>query len=92
MIGVGQEPTSDAELLLLAASDATGLCPKVVALVPDFRRFPVDAVERRDAFWMSQADAAVVVSDERNLNARRVLRSVRRREPRSTSPVPRRCG
>jgi hypothetical protein len=33
----------------------------VTARVADFTRFPVDAVERRDAFLVSEADAAVVM-------------------------------
>jgi hypothetical protein len=64
----------------LAASYATERGLVVTVLVPDFRRFPVDAVERRDAFLVSAADAAVVVWDERALNVRRVLQLVRRRE------------
>jgi hypothetical protein len=52
---------------MLAASYATLRGLAVTALVPDFRRFPVDAVERRDAFLLSAADAAVVVWDERAL-------------------------
>jgi hypothetical protein len=64
---------------MLAASYALERGLVVTALVPDFRRFPVDAVERRDAFLVSAADAAVVVWDERALNVRRVLQRVERK-------------
>ena len=55
---------------MLAASYAALRGLKLTALVPDFRRFPVDAVERRDALLVCEADAAVVVWDGRNANAR----------------------
>jgi hypothetical protein len=64
---------------MLAASYALERRLAVTALVPDFRRFPVDAGNRRDAFLASTADAAVVVWDERALNLRRVLQMVERR-------------
>jgi hypothetical protein len=64
---------------MLAASYATERGLRMTALVPDFRRFPVDAVERRDAFLVSAADAAVVVWDERTPELRRVLALVARR-------------
>src|SRR3954468_3121434 len=46
---------------MLAASYATERGLVVTARVADFVRFPVDAVERRDAFPVSEADAAVIV-------------------------------
>jgi hypothetical protein len=50
---------------MLAAGYANESELMVAALVPDFRRFPVDAIERRDAFLVSAADAAVVVRGDR---------------------------
>ncbi len=47
--------------------------------MPDFRRFPVDAAARRDAFPVGEADAAVVVWDGRAADVRRVLALVQRR-------------
>ena len=41
---------------MLAASYAAERGLNVMALVPDFDRFPVDAVERRDAFLVAEAD------------------------------------
>ena len=49
---------------MLAASYATLRGLSLAALVPDFRRFPVDAVERRDAFLVGQEDAAVVMTHD----------------------------
>ena len=45
----------------LAASYASERGLVVTARVADFVRFPVDAVERRDAFLVNEADAASVV-------------------------------
>lgn len=39
----------------------------------DFVWFPVDAVERRDAFLVSEADAVVIVWADRDPDVRRVL-------------------
>jgi hypothetical protein len=64
---------------LLAASSATERGLKVAALVPELRRFPVDAVDQRDAFLVGAADAAVVVWDGCDLNVQRVLALVERR-------------
>jgi hypothetical protein len=64
---------------LLAASYALERGLVVTALVPDFHWFPVDAVERRDAFLVSATDAAVVVRDERDPNVRRLQVLVDRR-------------
>jgi hypothetical protein len=52
---------------MLAASYATERGLLVTARVADFVRFPVDAVERRDAFLVNEADAAVVVWADRDL-------------------------
>ena len=51
---------------MLAASYAAANGRAVVALVPDFARFPVEAEQRRDAYLVEQADAAVVVCDGRD--------------------------
>jgi ABC-type sugar transport system substrate-binding protein len=64
---------------LLAASYAAERGLTVRALVPDFRRFPVDAADRRDAFLAAEADAAVVVWEDRAAAVRRVLALVERR-------------
>ena len=64
---------------MLAASYATLCDLKLTALVPDFRRFLVDAVARRDAFLVSQVGAVVVVWDGRDPNVRRVLELVERK-------------
>jgi hypothetical protein len=64
---------------MLAASYATERGLTVTARVADFARFPVDAVERRDAFLVNEADAAVVVWADRDPDVRRVLTLVERR-------------
>lgn len=64
---------------MLAASYAAERGLVVSACVPDFRRFPVDANERRDAFLVGEADAAVVVWDGRNPHVRRMLELIERR-------------
>jgi len=64
---------------MLAASYATERNLKLTALVPDYRRFPANAPERRNAFLVEQADAAVVVWDERDPAVRRVLARVERK-------------
>jgi hypothetical protein len=64
---------------MLVASYATERGLKVTALVPDFHRFPVDAVERREAFLVSTADAAVIVWSGREPEVWRVLALVERR-------------
>jgi hypothetical protein len=64
---------------MLAASYATANGLQVVARVPDYRRFPIDAVERRDAFLVNEADAAVVVWADRDPDVRRVLALVERK-------------
>jgi hypothetical protein len=48
----------------------------ITPLVADYRRFPVDAPERRDAMLVASADAAVVVWDDRDPALRRVLQLV----------------
>jgi hypothetical protein len=64
---------------MLAASYATERGLTVTARVADFARFPLDAVERRDAFLVNEADAAVVVWADRDPNVRRVLALVERK-------------
>jgi hypothetical protein len=64
---------------MLAASYAAANGLEVVTRVADFRRFPLDADERRDAFLVSEADAAVVVWDGRNESVRRILALVQRK-------------
>src|SRR5262245_7141802 len=64
---------------MLAASYATANGLEVVTRVADFRRFPLDAEERRDAFLVGEADAAVVVWDARDGAAQRVLALVERK-------------
>ena len=49
------------------------------ARVADLVRLPVDAVERRDAFQVNEADAAVVVWANRDPDVRRVLALVERK-------------
>src|SRR5688500_14922182 len=51
---------------MLAASYATERGLVVTARVADFVRFPVDAVERRDAFLVNEVDAVVVVWADRD--------------------------
>lgn len=63
----------------LAASYAATKGLAVTAVVADFVRFPVDAVERRDAFLVNEADAAVVVWSDRDPDVRRVLARVERK-------------
>ena len=63
---------------MLAASYATERGLTVTARVADFTRFPVDAVERRDTFLVSESDAAVVWADH-DPDVRRVLGLVRRK-------------
>lgn len=64
---------------MLAASYAAAIRLAVAALVPDFLRFPVDAVERRDAFIVAEADAVVVVWDGRDPAVARVLKLAERK-------------
>jgi hypothetical protein len=64
---------------MLAASYATERGLTVTPRVADFVRFPVDAIERRDAFLVSEADAAVVVWADRDPDVRRVLALVERK-------------
>jgi hypothetical protein len=64
---------------MLAASYATERGLVVRARVADFARFPVDAVERRDAFLVNEVDAAVIVWAERDPEVRRVLALVERK-------------
>jgi hypothetical protein len=64
---------------MLAASYAKERGLVVRALVPDFRRFPVDAEERRDTFLVSEADAALVVWDRRTPGLRHMLASIERK-------------
>jgi hypothetical protein len=64
---------------MLAASYAKERGLVVRALVPTIRRFPVDAVERRDAFLVSAADAALVVWDRRTPGLQRVRASIERK-------------
>jgi hypothetical protein len=61
----------------------------VVTLVPNFRQFPVAAVERRDAFLVGEADAALVVWDGRNPVVRDMLVSIERKGSRCTSSADR---
>ena len=65
-------------VVVLTASYATELGLEVTALVADFRRFPVDADERRDGVLVAEADAAVVVWDGRDPDVRRVLALIER--------------
>ena len=64
---------------MLAASYATANGLTVHALPPDFTRFPVDAVERRDAFLVAEADAVVVVWDGCDPAVARVLKLAERK-------------
>ena len=64
---------------MLAASYATERGLVVTPRVADFRRFPVDAVERRDAFIVGEADAAVVVWKDRDPEVARILALVERK-------------
>jgi hypothetical protein len=64
---------------MLAANYAAERGLTVTALVPDFTRFPVDAVERRDAFLVADADAVVVVWDGRDASVRGVRELAERR-------------
>ena len=62
---------------MLAASYATERGLEVVALVPEFGRFPeAAAIERRDAELVVRADAAVIVWDARNPLVRRLWQMV----------------
>ena len=63
--------------MLASLAAACGL--EVVVRVPDFARFPVDAVERRDAFIVSEADAAVVVWKDRDPEVAKLLALVERK-------------
>lgn len=64
---------------MLAASYASERGLVVTARVADFVRFPVDAVERRDAFLVNEVDAAVVVWANRDPDVGRVLALVERK-------------
>jgi hypothetical protein len=64
---------------MLAASYAAAKGLTVTAVVADWKRFPVEAEERRDLFLVGQADAAVVVWAERDPAVRRVLALVERK-------------
>jgi hypothetical protein len=64
---------------MLAASYGAANGLVVVTRVADFRRFPLDAEERRDAFVVNEANAAVVVWDGRDSSVRRVLELVERK-------------
>src|SRR4030095_16876393 len=64
---------------MLAASSATERGLTVTARVADFVRFPVDAAERRDAFLVSEADAAVIVWKDRDPAVGRMLAMVERK-------------
>ena len=64
---------------MLAASYAAANGLEVVVRVADFGRFPLDADERRDAFLVNEADAAVIVWDGRDPAVRRVLALVERK-------------
>ena len=64
---------------MLAASYATERGLTVTVRVADFAHFPHDADERRDAFLVNEADAAVVVWADRDPNVRRVLALVERK-------------
>lgn len=64
---------------MLAASYGAANGLEVVVRVPDYRHFPTDAEERRDAFLVGEADAAVVVWADRDPEVRRVLELVQRR-------------
>jgi hypothetical protein len=63
---------------MLAASYAAAKGLALTAVVADWKRFPVDAEERRDLFLVGQADAAVVVWADRDPAVRRVLALVER--------------
>ena len=64
---------------MLAASYASERGLAATARVADSVRFPVDAVERRDAFLVNEADAAVIVWADRDPDVRRVLALVERK-------------
>ncbi|QJX00040.1 DUF2493 domain-containing protein [Frigoriglobus tundricola] len=64
---------------MLVASYATVRGLKLTTFVPDYRRFPGDAEERRDAYLSAEADAALVVWDGRDPGVRRLLELVERR-------------
>jgi hypothetical protein len=64
---------------MLAASYAKERGLALTALVTDFRRFPLDAEERRDVLLVSAADATLVVWDRRTPSLRRVLSSIERK-------------
>ena len=64
---------------MLAASYAAAHGLAMTALVPDFVRFPVDAVVRRDAFLVAEADALVVVCDCHDPALVRVLKLAERK-------------
>jgi hypothetical protein len=64
---------------MLTASYAAERGLTVTARVADFARFPLDAGERRDAFLVNEADAAVVVWAYRDSDVRRVLALVERK-------------
>ena len=66
---------------MLAASYATANGLEVVVRLPDFRRFPTDAEERRGAFLVNEADAAVVVWADREPVVRRVPELVQSNGP-----------
>ena len=64
---------------MLAAGYGAANGLEVVVRVADFARFPLDAEERRDAFLVNEADAAVVVWDGRDPSVRRMLELVERK-------------
>jgi hypothetical protein len=64
---------------MLAVSYAAAHGLVVTTRVADFVRFPVDVVERRAAFLVSEADAVVVWVD-RDPDVRRVLAVERERD------------
>jgi hypothetical protein len=59
-----QSPVRDMPMLAASYASERGLT--LMALVPDFRRFPADAEDRRDGILVAEADAAVVVWDDRD--------------------------
>jgi hypothetical protein len=64
---------------MFTASNATESGLSVMARVADLARFPVDAIERRDAFLVNEADAAVLVWADYDPDVRRVLALVERK-------------
>ncbi len=70
--------TSGRGVPMLAASYATARGLKLSTFAPDFRRFPGDAEERRDAYLADEANTALVVWDGRDPGVKQLLELVER--------------